>query len=47
MIKNTVFFLLGAALMYLYTNPGDVDGMVEVSKDALNQGAIIVKELTD
>ena len=47
MIKALVFLLIGAGATYLYLNPGDVDGMIELGKDGINQGATIVKEMTE
>lgn len=47
MIKALVFLLLGAAGTYLYLNPGDVAGMIELGKDSINQGASIVKDMTE
>jgi len=46
-MKAIFFFLLGCAATYLYLNPGDIDGLVEITKTALNDGATYVKDATD
>ena len=47
MIKAIVFFALGAGACYLYLNPGDVDGMMQMGKDSINSGASVIKEITE
>ena len=47
MIKNILFFVIGAGAMYLYLNPGDVDGMKDVAFNAINGGAKVVLEATN
>ena len=46
MIKNILFFVIGAGAMYLYLNPGDVDGMQQSFLDATNKGATVLVEIT-
>ena len=46
MIKAIVFAIVGAGGMYLYLNPGDFEGMVEVGKEAVHEGASVVAEAT-
>ena len=47
MIKAIVFGLVGAGAMYLYLNPGDMDGLINIATSAVNDGATIVKEATE
>tara|TARA_B100001057_G_scaffold306455_1_gene306578 strand:+ start:1858 stop:2001 length:144 start_codon:yes stop_codon:yes gene_type:complete len=46
MFKAIIFMALGAMGAYLYMNPGDVQGSVEMLKDGVNKGATIVQEAT-
>ena len=46
-MKAIIFFAIGAAACYLYLNPGDIDGMMDMGKNSINQGASIVKEMTE
>ena len=46
MIKSVLFFVFGAAAMFLYLNPKDVDGFVETAKQAVHEGATFVQERT-
>ena len=36
MIKAILFFVIGAGAAYLYMNPGDVDGMLEMGKQGIH-----------
>ena len=36
MIKAVLFFVIGAGAAYLYMNPGDVDGMLEMGKQGIH-----------
>jgi len=47
MIKAFIFAVIGAGAMYLYLNPGDMDGLINIATTAVNDGATIVKEATD
>ena len=46
MIKAIFFMIIGAALAYLYMNPGDVDGMVDIGKQGIHKGATVIQEAT-
>ena len=46
MIKALFFVAVGAIGAYLYMNPGDVDGAVNMMKSGINQGAEMVVEAT-
>ena len=46
MFKAIIFMALGAMGAYLYMNPGDVQGSVEMLKARVNKGATIVQEAT-
>tara|TARA_B100000900_G_scaffold237686_1_gene201831 strand:- start:970 stop:1113 length:144 start_codon:yes stop_codon:yes gene_type:complete len=46
-MKAIFFIVIGAAAMYLYLNPGDIDGMIDMGKTVVNEGATIVKEATN
>ena len=46
MIKMLISFCIGAGAMYLYVNPGDIDGMKQTGMDALYDGATIIMEIT-
>jgi len=46
MFKAILFFCIGAGCAYLYMNPGDVDGMLEMGKSLTNTGAQSIVELT-
>lgn len=46
MIKAVIFMLVGAVGTYLYLNPGDVDGVLEMGRDGVNTAATIVQEAT-
>jgi hypothetical protein len=37
---------MGAIFAYLYMNPGDVDGMLEMGKTGINKGATVIVEAT-
>lgn len=46
MIKAIFFMIIGAAAAYLYLNPGDVDGMVDIGKKGIHKGAVVIQEAT-
>lgn len=46
MIKAILFFVIGAGAAYLYMNPGDIHGMIEMGKDLTNSGAKTIVEMT-
>jgi len=46
MIKAILFLAIGAGAAYLYMNPGDVDGMLEMGRHGINKGAEVVYEAT-
>ena len=46
MIKAMLFLAIGAGCAYLYMNPGDVDGMLEMGKAGINKGATVIVEAT-
>lgn len=46
MIKSLFFMTIGAAAAYLYMNPGDVDGMIDIGKQGINKGATVIQEAT-
>ena len=46
MIKAVLFFVIGAGAAYLYMNPGDVDGMLEMGKQGIHNGALVIQEAT-
>jgi hypothetical protein len=46
MFKAIIFIGVGALGAYLYMNPGDVDGAVEMLKHGVNTGANMVAEAT-
>ena len=46
MLKAVLFLVIGAGCAYLYMNPGDVDGMLEMGKTGINKGATVVMEAT-
>ena len=39
MFKAIIFIAIGAVGAYLYMNPGDVDGSLEMLKQGVNKGA--------
>ena len=39
MFRAIVFALLGAGAMYLYLNPGDVDGLQNTARSLAHDGA--------
>ena len=47
MIKIAIGFAVGFSFFYLYQNPGDVSGMLEIMKGAVNTTAKTVVEVTD
>jgi len=47
MIKAFIFAVIGAGAMYLYLNPGDMDGLINIATTATNDLATTVKEATD
>jgi|DEB0MinimDraft_3_1074331.scaffolds.fasta_scaffold600368_2 hypothetical protein len=47
MIRAIVFGLIGAGAMYLYLNPGDMDGLISMFTSVVNDGATLVKEATE
>ena len=47
MIKAAIFAIIGAGAMYLYLNPGDIEGLKTVLFTATNELATTVKEATD
>tara|TARA_B100002019_G_scaffold64553_2_gene55377 strand:+ start:2612 stop:2755 length:144 start_codon:yes stop_codon:yes gene_type:complete len=47
MFKAIIFIGLGAVGAYLYMNPGDVDGAMDMMKSGINKGAEIVVEATE
>ena len=46
-MKAIFFALLGAGAMYLYLNPGDVDGLTEMAREGVNSAAERVAEATE
>ena len=40
-------FAVGFSVFYLYQNPGDVSGMMEIMKGAVNTTAQTVVDVTD
>jgi len=46
-MKAIFFIVIGAAAMYLYLNPGDTAGLIDMGKTVVNEGATIVKEATN
>lgn len=46
MVKAILFFVIGAGAAYLYMNPGDVDGMIQMGKTGLHEGALVIQEAT-
>ena len=46
MFKAILFLVIGAGCAYVYMNPGDVDGMLEMGKTGINKGATVVMEAT-
>jgi hypothetical protein len=47
MFKAIIFIGLGAMGAYLYMNPGDVDGAMDMMKHGINKGAEMVVEATE
>ena len=47
MLKAILFMAIGAVGVYLYMNPGDVDGATQMLKQGINQGATVIKEATN
>jgi len=47
MIKAVIFAIIGAGAMYLYLNPGDIEGLKTIAIEATNQAATTVKEATE
>ena len=45
-MKALVFLVLGAAGMYLYLNPGDIDGLTETARSAANSAGTFIVENT-
>lgn len=46
MFKAIIFIAIGAVGAYLYMNPGDVDGSLEMLKQGVNKGATLIQEAT-
>ena len=46
MFKAILFLVIGAGAAYLYMNPGDVDGMLQMGKDGIHRGATVLHEVT-
>ena len=46
MFKFVFGVIIGYAITYLYLNPGDVDGMIDVAQTAIHDGASYVKDKT-
>ena len=47
MVKIAIGFVIGFSVFYLYNNPGDISGMMEIFKGAVNTTAKTVVEVTD
>jgi hypothetical protein len=46
MLKAIVFGLIGAGVMYIYLEGGDLNSFVELIKGVINRGAGMVEEAT-
>jgi hypothetical protein len=46
MFKAIVFALIGAGVMYVYLEGGDINSFVNLIKGVVNQGAGLVEEAT-
>ena len=46
-MKAIFFAILGAGAMYLYLNPGDVDGLTEMAREGVNSAAESVADATE
>lgn len=46
MFKAIVFGLIGAGVMYVYLEGGDLNSFIELIKGVVNQGAGLVEEAT-
>ena len=46
-MKAIFFAILGAGAMYLYLNPGDVDGLTEMAREGVNSAAESVANATE
>ncbi len=46
MFKAIVFALIGAGVMYVYLEGGDINSFVDLIKGVVNQGAGLVEEAT-
>jgi|TARA_B110000977_G_C10755774_1_gene368707 hypothetical protein len=46
MIKAVLFFVIGAGVTYLYLNPGDVDGMLEMGQKGLHDTSLYISDVT-
>jgi hypothetical protein len=40
MLRATIFGLIGAGAMYLYLNPGDMAGLIEMARGAVHDAAL-------
>jgi hypothetical protein len=46
MFRAIIFGLLGAGAMYLYLNPGDVDGLQNTARTLAHDGALWIANQT-
>ena len=46
MFKAIIFAVVGAGVMYVYLEGGDIDSFVNLIKGVVNQGAGLVEEAT-
>ena len=46
MIKAVIFGVIGAGVMYVYLEGGDLNSFIELIKGVVNQGAGLVEEAT-
>ena len=46
MFKAIIFAVVGAGVMYVYLEGGDINSFVELIKSVVNQGAGLVEEAT-
>jgi|TARA_B100002019_G_C21265453_1_gene599182 hypothetical protein len=45
-MRAIIFMIIGAAAMYLYLNPGDMAGLIDMSKGAVHDTAKTITEAT-
>jgi len=46
-MKAIFYAVIGAGAMYLYLNPGDVDGLTEMAREGVNSAAESVAQATE